>query len=83
MRSRGGDLIMRGGITMILLFIVIFMIGGAIWLISPFFETLFPIAYALANPASVGVLEVFFEYLPLLAMILLIIGAIIHSQSID
>ena len=68
---------------MILLFIVIFMIGGAIWLLTPFFETLFPIAYALANPASVETLQLFFEYLPLLAMILLIIGTIIQSQSID
>ena len=68
---------------MILMFIVVCMIGGAIWLLTPFFDSMFSVAYALANPASVGVLEVFFEYLPLLAMILLIIGAIIHSQSID
>lgn len=68
---------------MILMAIVICMIGGALWLLSPFFETLFPIAYALANPTSVAVLETFYGLIPLLAMILIIIGVIVHSMSID
>lgn len=74
---------MRGGVTILLLFIVVTMIGGALWLLSPFFETLFPLAYALANPESVAVLETFYELIPLLAIILIIIGAIVHSMSID
>lgn len=74
---------MRGGITMLLMAIVICMIGGAIWLLTPFFETLFPMAYALANPESVAILEAFFSFVPVLSMILIIIGVIVHSQSID
>ena len=74
---------MRGGVTILLLFIVVTMIGGALWLLSPFFETLYPLAYALANPTSVAVLETFYGLIPLLAIILIIIGAIVHSMSID
>lgn len=68
---------------MILMFIVVCMIGGAIWLLTPFFDSMFSVAYALANPESVAVLDTFWQFLPVLAMILIIIGAIIHSQSID